>query len=184
MSEVGRIISYRQHQNEEARIVLLTIKWIVALPGTLLEVGNCQVVATGTFHLHQLYPVRKWIMILVIINNVPNMSLHMVPWKKIKKIYVGICSRIQQEGFMCQLIKGTRGVWPSCPLWGRSSSTLFQQPVMTWCSCTQTSLEVRAFQRPTLEFIEIEAASPTFSSFFSYPQEFISALLSILSQKM
>lgn len=26
---------------EEARIVLLIIKWIVALPGTLLEVGNC-----------------------------------------------------------------------------------------------------------------------------------------------
>lgn len=41
MSEVGRIISYGPHENEEARIVLFTTEWIVPSPGTLLEVGNC-----------------------------------------------------------------------------------------------------------------------------------------------
>lgn len=64
-------------------------------------------------------------MIRVIIYNVPIMSLHMTPWRKIKKINVGLCSRIQQEGFTCQQIKGTRGAWPSSPPWGRNSSILF-----------------------------------------------------------
>lgn len=53
------------------------------------------------------------------------MSLHGASWQKIKKINIGICSRIQQEGFMCQQIKGTHGAWPSYLLWGRNNSILF-----------------------------------------------------------